>query len=373
MPLDEFAHESTIYLQLSAQDSAGLTSGCSSAAYMVDKKAPAVREPQATYADGQVLLTWIGNDEADLSGYQIYRKAAQDAKFSLLGNVAAVPGQIGYRCSDSSLPKEAVRYTYQIEAVDKNGNTARVQLAELDLPDRSLTIYYAPFADLNCQTVMTVNGSYLFDASASNDDTGIVSYTFDFGDGTTASGRQVQHTYTATGEYTVTLTVTDTDGIDLNDPENHHIIQFNLTLTYGGVEIKAGSLSWNPITGKFPGGNTLRYDSTGNSGGDGTLDMQVLITSGYELADLVGTGCVIYLDGEAFTAVVRGDVNGDARIDIFDLYNMLQYFNSEGTLNGAYLEAGKVLGSEDVDIFDIYAELEYINTGAFTQERRENR
>ncbi|RLG56894.1 MAG: hypothetical protein DRN83_03065 [Hadesarchaea archaeon] len=56
-----------------------------------------------------------------------------------------------------------------------------------------------------------------FDASGSYDPDGaIVSYSWDFGDGTTGSGVTVSHTYTA-GTYTATLTVTDTDGLTDTD------------------------------------------------------------------------------------------------------------------------------------------------------------
>ena len=49
-----------------------------------------------------------------------------------------------------------------------------------------------------------------FDASGSTDDVGVAAWDWQFGDGSTASGEQVQHTYAANGDYTVTLTVTDT-------------------------------------------------------------------------------------------------------------------------------------------------------------------
>ncbi len=49
-----------------------------------------------------------------------------------------------------------------------------------------------------------------FDASGSSSDA--VSYDWDFDDGNTGSGANVQHTYTAAGQYVVTLTVTDDCG-----------------------------------------------------------------------------------------------------------------------------------------------------------------
>ena len=51
-----------------------------------------------------------------------------------------------------------------------------------------------------------------FDASSSTDDGSIVSWDWDFGDGSSASGEVVSHTYAEVGSYTVTLTVTDNDG-----------------------------------------------------------------------------------------------------------------------------------------------------------------
>ena len=49
-----------------------------------------------------------------------------------------------------------------------------------------------------------------FSGAGSTDDDGrIVSYAWDFGDGTTGSGKNVTHSYSAAGSYRVTLTVTD--------------------------------------------------------------------------------------------------------------------------------------------------------------------
>ncbi len=61
----------------------------------------------------------------------------------------------------------------------------------------------ASCADLTCS----------FDASGSQDDSGIDIYHWDFGDGQTGSGVSVSHGYAVAGSYTVTLTVTDTEGL----------------------------------------------------------------------------------------------------------------------------------------------------------------
>ena len=56
--------------------------------------------------------------------------------------------------------------------------------------------------------------SVFFDASASIDPDGIiVSYAWDFGDGTTDTGSAATHTYTVPGLYEATVTVTDDQGV----------------------------------------------------------------------------------------------------------------------------------------------------------------
>jgi hypothetical protein len=59
-----------------------------------------------------------------------------------------------------------------------------------------------------------VNDSIAFDASGSSDADGtIVSYIWDFGDGETSSSPNPTHAYSQEGSYSVTLTVTDDDGL----------------------------------------------------------------------------------------------------------------------------------------------------------------
>ncbi len=65
----------------------------------------------------------------------------------------------------------------------------------------------------NATTVVQEEAIY-FDASESYDPDGtIVSYTWDFGDASTATGVTAEHAYSESGTYTITLTVTDNDGV----------------------------------------------------------------------------------------------------------------------------------------------------------------
>jgi hypothetical protein len=69
----------------------------------------------------------------------------------------------------------------------------------------------APVASL---TASCNKSACTLDASASRDDKGIVTFAWNFGDGTTSAGSTtiVKHSYRATGSFTVTVTATDTMG-----------------------------------------------------------------------------------------------------------------------------------------------------------------
>jgi PKD repeat protein len=71
-----------------------------------------------------------------------------------------------------------------------------------------------PSAVLNCSGATGgVPLSVTFDATGSYQTNGtLVGYQWDFGDGSSATGAVVAHAYTLTGAYTVTLTVTDSEG-----------------------------------------------------------------------------------------------------------------------------------------------------------------
>jgi len=77
---------------------------------------------------------------------------------------------------------------------------------------RALAIITIPKGYTSCSGG-TTGVPLTFDGTASRPVTGsIVLYQWDFGDGTTASGPVVEHTYTRPWSYTVALTVTDSGG-----------------------------------------------------------------------------------------------------------------------------------------------------------------
>jgi len=98
-------------------------------------------------------------------------------------------------------------YTVTLTVTDDDGATASAGAAKIILNRSPVAIFTE-----SATTVLT-NEVVTFNASASSDlDGTIVSYFWDFDDGTNGTGMIVGHTYADDGNYTVTLTVTDDDG-----------------------------------------------------------------------------------------------------------------------------------------------------------------
>ena len=140
-----------------------------------------------------------------------------------------------------------------------------------------------PIADAGGPYSGNAGQPIVFDGSGSYDPDGtIVSYTWDFGDGYTGSGKIVTHAYSTGGTYTVTLIVTDDDGATDSDTTSATIPGGNLAPnapqrpsgpTIGNV--------WNTYTyttyATDPEGDKVRYCF---DWGDGTTTWTLLYDSG---------------------------------------------------------------------------------------------
>jgi PKD repeat protein len=105
-------------------------------------------------------------------------------------------------------------YTYRVQTRDALLNTGSWSTLQ------SATILDNPVADLSAGELYQgfVNTTITFDGSKSSDPDGtITKWLWDFGDSTNSTGKTVRHTYSKTGTYTVTLTVTDNEGATNTD------------------------------------------------------------------------------------------------------------------------------------------------------------
>lgn len=126
--------------------------------------------------------------------------------------------------SDLSVGTHAIYFKVK----DVNGWSDEASVNLVINPDQS-SPNEPPVADAGGPYSGYVNVSLSFDASDSYDpDEENINYSWDFGDGSTGYGMTVEHVYTASGTYTVNLTVKDNHGeTSTNETSAAIIIQSN--------------------------------------------------------------------------------------------------------------------------------------------------
>ena len=102
-----------------------------------------------------------------------------------------------------------------------------------------------------------------FDGTASSDaDGAVVAYSWDFGDGGMASGSSPTHSYSVDGSFTVTLTVTDNDGLTGTDSAS-------AVINPAGGNTPPVARANGPYSGTE--GSALQFSSSGSLDPDGSI------------------------------------------------------------------------------------------------------
>ena len=165
----------------------------------------------------------------------------------------AIPNSYTYEASitdNHEVSKATIEYWYESSDhvtvdMDKEGsNNYKKIIIPSGKPSQLYCTIYAtdisdnkndtkkPFASANGFYHGVVASEINFDGKDSFDlDGNIVSYSWNFGDGTTGTGSSTKHVYSTNGNYTVTLTVTDNEGKTGSDTTYANITEFTQTKT----------------------------------------------------------------------------------------------------------------------------------------------
>jgi PKD repeat protein len=147
----------------------------------------------------------------------------------------------------------AVVLVVQDNSGNRDSTNQAVSVSEGEGPSASFV--YSPANPAENETIY-------FNASQSNDEDGtIVSFDWDFGDGTTGKGQTITHRYGSGGSYTVLLRVTDDDG---------NIDTASQTVSVGDNESPVASFFFtpsNPVVNQ-----EIQFNATDSHDPDGTIE-----------------------------------------------------------------------------------------------------
>jgi len=166
-----------------------------------------------------------------------------------------------------------------------------------------------------CPSSPEVGELVTFDASASLPVGGeIVSYEWDFGDGNYASGEIVTHRYSSVGSFTVTLNITDSEGLWDIEQKQIQVLPVNATIDI------------NP--------NTLNLRSEGE-----WITAYIELPEGYNVSDIDAS--TIMLDNTVAVdlsgPIAVGDYDNDTVLDLMVCFNWTEvcnYILSRGIVYG---------------------------------------
>jgi len=178
-------------------------------------------------------------------------------------------GTIGSGATPSATYTTAGTFTVTLTVTDNGGATSQANTTVT-----VTTNTQPPVANAGGPYTGTVNVAISFNGAASRDPDGsVVSYLWNFGDGTTASGVTAVHAYTAAGSYTVRLTVTDNDGLTNSSSTTAQVSDgtglqppvANPAGPYQGTT--ASPVAFDGSASSDPDGTIVSYDWTFGDGG----------------------------------------------------------------------------------------------------------
>ena len=246
-PSYAYSADGTFTVTLTVTDNDGLTNSATTTATISAQPQPPVADPNGPYgAQVGESITFDGSGSSDPDGSIV----SYDWDFGDGGTGTGVSPSYAYGAEGS--------FTVTLTVTDNDGlsNSASTTATISAQPQ-------PPVADPNGPYSGQVGDNIAFDGSGSSDPDGsIVTYDWDFGDGGTGAGVAPMHTYSVDGVFTVTLTVTDNDGLSSSNTTSATI-----TPAVGNIPPTADANGPYNGTERRP----VQFSSAGSMDSDGTI------------------------------------------------------------------------------------------------------
>jgi PKD repeat protein len=209
--------------------------------------------------DGTITVyTWDLGDGATASGMQVTHIYEAVGKYIVGLTVQDDVGEVGR--SSTTITVSEPEQPEPENPEPENPNPTPTPPDPTPLPNQAPVVVFNAIPATGAAPL-----TVFLDASASEDvDSSISSYAWDLGDGNTAAGVSIEHIYTDTGSYTVTLTVTDDQGATAQATQTVNVIAETV-----GNEAPVAVFTAEPTQGQAP--LTVVFDGRGSSDVDGSI------------------------------------------------------------------------------------------------------
>jgi PKD repeat protein len=216
MDCDIFLEDTPMVFTLSAVDAAGVHSPQSSPYTLT----PPPKDATGNYIPQADIAASVTSGDAPLS-VNFDASAASDIDGTIVNyDWDFGDGEIGTGSLIDHIFTDPGVYATTLTVIDDSGASS-AKVISITVTDLNASIAPAnepPSAIITATPMQSGTSDIAFDAYSSSDVDGtITSYSWNFGDGDTATGDYAEHKYLATGDYTVVLTIVDDQGASSQD------------------------------------------------------------------------------------------------------------------------------------------------------------
>ena len=229
-PSHSYASSGEYTITLTVADEEGLSSQDTAIATIyeaTDSQGPLISHTET--ADGQpleapVTITAEITDPSDVGSAVLWYRSTGSSAFSFINMTNGGSGDT-YSADIPGASVTSSGVEYYIECEDGVEPTPNKTLSPEGAPDTSVYDFtvdgnYAPVAEAGHDVYQDEgpDEEVFFDGTLSSDADGIIiSWYWDFGDGSSSNEQSPRHSYASAGFYTITLTVTDNEGLTGQD------------------------------------------------------------------------------------------------------------------------------------------------------------